>query len=854
MGTLLRTLRARVRALLRRDAVADEISEELRFHLEQRTSDFERQGFSHEDAERRARTRFGNLAKLHDESYDIRGGGFLETVWQDVRYAARILRRQPVFSAIAIATLGLGIGATAALFSVMDAAWLRPLPFPNPDQLFDAAVQVNTPKGPRNGQGASLQDARDWRAMPAVSNVALWSPDSRLIVDAGEPERVAGKRVDEGYFDLFGVAPMLGQHFTEQMTRPGAPAVVMLGHSYWRRRFNADAHVVGRDLRIGRGSATIIGVVPEGFEHAIDIWLPLNWPVTMRGFTAAYARLRDGVSRDQAEQEWAAQLEAGGWPSGASMRLTPLKDDVTRRSRTTINTLSGGVGLILLIACVNVAGLLLARGATRGPELAVRASIGAGRGRLIRQLLTESMVLALIGTAIGITIAWLSLDAIVALVPLELPSSVIPAVNGVVLGLTALTSVVTALVFGLVPARSLSRAAAQSLANGGHRQAGAPLSRKAGQTLIAIEFALAVVLLTGAGLLLRSFDRLLAVDLGFDPDAVIVMRVAPLNLTPESAQAFYPAFVDALRRLPGVEAAGAIDFVPLGGSSTRAQVDSADGTSESVDTQWILPGYFEALGISARAGRLFSQGERNPTGVILDEIAAAQLFPGGGAVGRTVTMMKTTYEVVGVVSHVKRWGALRDQHRPNIYRLVPTTHGGPLAVVVRHSPGVVIPADALRALVTSVGPPVLIDRIGSGTDLLDENVKIPRQRTILLSLLGGLGLLLTLVGIASVTAYAVARRTREIGVRIAFGAEPHTVVWTMMRDAAWPMALGLAAGLGASFYATKLVASFLYQTTPTDPLTFIAAAVLLVVASGVAAWLPARRAANVDPVRALRTE
>lgn len=850
MDPFLHVLLIRLRALLRRDVVTDEISEELRFHIEQRTADLERQGLSPNEASKRARQRFGNLASLQDRAYDIRGGGFLETVWQDVRYAVRILRRQPVFSAIAIGTLGLGIGVTTALFSVIDAAWLRPLPFSKPEQLFDATVQL-TSRGP---SGASLEDARNWRAMPFLADVTVWSPSHQLVADTGELERVMGNRIGEGYLELFGVAPILGRAFSEEMMQSGAPPVAMLGYSYWQRRFNADAQTVGRTIRLGRDAATIIGVLPEGFEHATDVWLPLNYPATLRGYTATYARLRDGVSRERAEHEWTAQMQQSGWPPGASMKLTPLRDDVTRGSRATVNTLSGGVGLILLIACVNVAGLLLARGAARGPELAVRAAIGAGRARLVRQLLTEAIVLALVGTAAGVSIAWLALDTIVALVPLRLPSSRIPALNGLVLGLTALTSVGTAILFGLVPARRLSRAAARPLASGGSRQAGGPLSRKTGQALIAIEFALAVVLLAGAGLLLRSFDRLLSVDLGFDPDSVLVVQAAPVEQTPESLRAFYSSFLDAVRRMPGVVAAGATDFVPLGMSVTNSMVGAQQVPPQMVDTQLVLPGYFEALGITARAGRLFAPGDQDAQRVVLDDMAAAQLFPDGSAVGGTVKFGERTYEVVGVVGHVKRRGGLREVEKSNVYRLVPTNHTGALIVVLRPAPGAAPPVEALRQAAISSGARVLVDRIGTGADLLSENVATPRRRTILLSLLAGLGLLLTLVGISSVTAYAVARRTREIGVRMAFGAAPRAVVWTMMRDAAWPMALGLAVGLGSSFYATKLVATFLFQTTPTDPLTYTAAAALLAVTSAVAAWLPARRAARVDPVQALRAE
>jgi predicted permease len=853
MNLHLYTLLRRLRRQLRRNAVIDEISEELRFHVEARATDLERRGLSREDAARQARLRFGNMARIQDEGYDVRGGGFLETVWQDVRYAVRLLRRQPAFATVAIGTFSLGIGATAALFSVMDAALIRPLPFPKPEQLVDVRIRLATPTGTRSGQGASLTDARIWKSLPVIANVALWSPSPGLIADVGEPERVTGLQVSEGYFELFGIRPVLGQSFTEEMTRPESPAVGVLGHSYWRRRFGGEASVIGRSLRLGRQSVTIIGVLPEGFEHEIDVWLPFRWDPALRGFSAAYARLHDGVTLEQAQRDWTARMgEVRPWPDGSSIQLTPLLDDVSRGSRAVVKTLAAGVALILLIACLNVAGLLLARGSTRGAELAVRSSLGAGRVRLVRQLITESAVLAVAGAMCGLFLAWFFLDAIVGLLPLELPASSIPTLNGLVVGLTILTAAVTAIIAGIVPARRLSNSA--GLLQAGSRDGREPLTRRTGQVLIAAEFALAVVLVTGAGLLLRSLDRLLAVDLGFDPESVMVMRASPLQRNPEAFRDFYATLLEKVRHVPGVEAAGAIDFVPLGGSSTNLRIESASAAAEDVDSQYVLPGYFESLSMTPREGRVFGPGTGDLSSVVLDEHASRILFPGGGAVGQRVTIQKTAYEVVGVVPHVKRWGGLPETTRPNVYRLVPAGHTGSLAVTVRTMRNVRIPPNALRAVAHESGSSVLVDSVAPGADLLAHNTAVPRRRTILLAILGGLGLVLTLVGIASVTAYTVARRTREIGVRLAFGADPGAVVWTMMRDAIWPATIGLAIGLGTSYFAMRLVASFLFQTEPHDALTFAAAATLILIAAGLAAWLPARRAAHVDPVLTLRSE
>jgi predicted permease len=448
------------------------------------------------------------------------------------------------------------------------------------------------------------------------------------------------------------------------------------------------------------------------------------------------------------------------------------------------------------------------------------------------------------------------LDAIVAILPLELPANTFATVNGVVIALTAATSIATALVFGVIPAWRLSRTTLTGI-SAGTRAGGLGLSRKTGQLLVAAEVALAVVLLAGAGLLLRSFDRLLSVDLGFDPGRVVFIRAAPVERAPGNSQAFYPGFIDALRKTPGVEAVGAIDFIPLRRSSVTTSAQSPDAAIEEVATQNVLPGYFETMGIPLRAGRVFTANDPNPRGLILDEAAAARLFPDGDAIGRTVGMRSRgmdSAEVVGVVANVKHWGAQVEADLPNIYGLVNLDHAPSMHVVFRPAAGGPPPDSAIRDIAAAIGPPVLVELIQPGEALLSTNLAVQRHRTVLLSLLGGLGLLLTLVGIASVTAFAVSHRTQEIGVRMAFGADARSVVWTMMRDAVWPVGLGLLAGLGAASYATTLVASFLFETTPTDPMTFAAVAALLAVAATCAAWLPARAAARVDPVQALRAE
>lgn len=778
----------------------------------------------------------------------------METLWQDVRYGARTLRRQPGFSLIAILTLGLGIGATAALFSVIDAALLRPLPYSHPEQLM--SIDLDVPQRDRRlTLGPSLIDARLFRNSPVVASVAVGRNSRSLIVDAGQAERIPVQEMSEGYLDVYQVRPRLGRPFSEEDLVGGAPPVAMLSYTYWQRRFGTATDVIGRTITIEGDPTIIVGVLPEGFQPKTDLWRPLRLEPRMQAMrgagTSVIARLREGVTQTMAEQELTDRLRQAG-AVDTPVKLTSLLMQTTRGARSTAKTLAGGVGLLLLIACVNVAGLLLAQGSRRAAELAVRASLGAGRGRLIRQLMVENIVLTTAGTLAGLALAWLSLDAIVSLIPIGL-SPAGASVNLVVLALTTATAIGTSLLVGLVPAWRLSRASLTSSMGSGNRS-GSPLSRRSGQLLIASEVALAIILLAGAGVLVRSFERLVSVDLGFQPDAVTTMEVAPLKLDSAVISTFYPELLEKVRALPGVQSAGAIDFAPLVGGSMVTSAKGASDARVTANTQHVLPGYFEAMGIQLRAGRFLAKEDRGAPHVVIDEASAAQLFPGGSAVGQTFTLMNSPVIVVGVVHNVKHWGAETSRTRPNIYAQVEDTNKLPLLVVLRMNSTARLSPDSLRDLATSIGPPVLVERIRPGGDLLDDNVATPRKRTVLISLLGSLGLLLTLIGIASVTAYAVTRRTHEIGVRMAFGADAGSVVRTMMRDATWPVGVGLVLGLGAAFYATRFVASFLFETTPTDPITFAAVAALLAVAATWAAWVPARRAARVDPVQALRGE
>lgn len=802
----------------------------------------------------------------------------MQVLLHDVCYAIRRLLRQRGTSIVEALTLALGIGASTAIFSVVDAAMLRPLPYPDPEQLVWVDVEITRPDGRSSRPTPSMADMRLWQQADTVfSAVAGWGRAFRgRIVDGPEPARIEVMQFSEAYLSMHGVTPLLGRDFTTEDTEFGASAVALLGYGYWQSRYAGRRDVIGETIRLDDGVATIIGVLPASFNADIPLSRPLRIPpdeVTRRGTgrVTVFARLRPGVSVGRAGAELSARMAGQPLPDGAAQPARVIVSSQLESAvdgyRTTVTILAGAVGLILLLACVNVAGLLLARGAARRSELALRASLGAGRPRLIRQLLTESLVLALAGGGGGVLLAWLCLDAIVANIPMSLPANTPVTLNLRVLAATAALLVPTVLLFGLAPALSLSRVRIGPALARGERQPGSSLTRRGGQVLIATEVALAVVLVAAAGLMLRSFARLHAVDLGFDPDGLITMEVMPLDRDPAAHKTYYSALVQRVRTVPGVASAGLVDNFPLeSGASFTALRGGGDPVPVSVFRT--LPGYFETIAVTPRAGRLptdavLASGLR---GAIVNEAAANALFPDGPALGRVVSSFgdePESWTVLGVIGDLRHGGPLggamgpRSENYPQVFLpLEPTEFdlNHAMMVVLRSSGRAPDLGNRLREAARSIRPRVLVERVRTGNDWFADRVVTPRRRTVLLSLLGGLGLVLALVGVFGMTAYAVERRTAEIGVRMAFGARPGQVVTTMVRDSAVPIAVGTLLGLGGAALATRVIESFLFETTPTDAVTFAAVALALVAVGCLAALVPAMRAARVDPVATLRAE
>ena len=715
-----------------------------------------------------------------------------------------------------------------------------------------------------------MADMRDWQAANDVFSVVAGSGSAfrGRITDGDAAERIQVRHYTEDYLSMFGVTPILGRGFTRDDTNPGSMLVALLGYGYWQSRYGGRTDVIGETIRLDDDSATIVGVLPAWFYPATQLSTPLRVGPEMfsrRGSGAVHveARLRPDVSVDQARERLSARMAtaADPRPNAHAPRVVvrSLLELSSARYRATIMIFAGAVGMIVLIAAVNVAGLLLARGASRYSEFAVRASLGAGRLRMIRQLLTESLALAIPAAALGVLLAWLSLDVIAANLPFRLPDNSPVVINPAVLLMTVALLVPTTLLFSVVPALRLSRVQIGAVLARGSRQVGSSFSRRGGQFLMAAEIAVAVILVTGSGLMIRSFLRISSAELGFNPDGLLTMEVLPLERTAAAHQAYYDQLLQRLRTFPAIASVGLVDNFALAGGTTFSSV-VVDGKDISTTVFEATPGYFETIGAAVREGTLPSIG--NSQSVVINESAARAMFPGTSAVGRELVRAghpERNWPIAAVIRDLRHGGPLdtRGLGASQVFFPLEASEfdlNAAMMVVVRPVGSSAGLGDHLREAATSLGPRVLVERIRSANEYFGERVATPRRRTVLLGVLGGLGLILALVGVFGMTAYAVSRRTAEIGVRMAFGARPEQVVRTMLRDSVIPIAIGTVIGLAGAAVSSRVIQSFLFETVPTDRLTLSTVAIVLALSGCTAALIPAMRAARVDPASSLRTE
>jgi putative ABC transport system permease protein len=815
----------------------------------------------------------------------------METLWQDLRFGFRTLLRHRLTAGLALLTLALGIGANTAIFSVVDGVLLRPLPYPRPERLVaivDSAPSLGFPRF-----SASAPNYRDWRDENRVfSSLSAFRRGVFNLSAAGTPETVTGGAVTCDFFRTLEVAPVLGRFLRPEDDRPGAERVVVLSDGLWRAHFGADRGVLRRRLMLDGQGYTVVGVAPPraaAYDSRIALWVPLalDFARESRGsrYLRVLGRLRPGIglARAQAEMSGIASRLERQYPEadkGWLVVLRPLQDLMVERIRPALATLQLAVWLIMLIACANVASLLLARLAARDREIAVRSALGAGRPRLARQIVAESLVLFAAGGAAGLLIAVLATRALVALERNAIPRAETIGLDPWVLGYAVLLTLATGAVVGLVPAwGGLSGGQIHRALKEGGRATGGGRAWRLRSALVVTEVALALALLVGAGLLLRSFSRLRSADPGFSPDGVLTLTVSlPESRYPETEPGrrvtFQRGALERLRALPGVTAAATVSPMPFSGNDyldsfrLEGRPRPAPGELPSADVGSVSPGYFQALRIPLLRGRTFGDGDDSgaPLVVIVSRALAARFWPGGDPLGRRISFdegrsdsQARWWTVVGLVGDVQA-EALGGQSKGAMYRCMLQWPRTPLSFVVRSAgaPGAPGGAGAMAAPVRQalreLDGELPLDRLRTLPDLIAASLAERQVRTLLLALFAALALLLAAVGIYGLISDSVTRRTPEIGIRIALGAGRGQVLGLVLRQGMGLVLAGLAIGVAGSWFGARLLADQLYQVSAADPLTFGAVPVLLAAVALMANWLPARRATEIDPLAALRAE
>ena len=809
----------------------------------------------------------------------------MDALRQDVRFAIRSLAKNPAFTTVAVLTLALGIGANSAIFSVVNGVLLKPLPFPHPEQLVRAWQNTTTATSSEPG-AISAVNLDDWRARRrVVADIGgYWFSDGQSGTDLtgiGEPQRLAAAYVTPGFWNTLGVPAQIGRvPRDEEMVRGSNDKLVVLSYAFWQRQFGGATSVIGRRITLGGESYEVVGVMPASFAfpspHA-EIFIPYSTipddaiprlrPVRI---LAMVARLKPGVTVAQANAELnsIAHALAEEYPTdNATVKaasVAPLQEAIVGRVRTSLLVLLGAVAFVLLIAAVNLASLLLARATGRERELAIRAALGAERGRIIRQLFTESMVLACVGGVLGIALAKLGASLLLQLAGRELPRAESVGLDASVVLFTLAISVITGIIFGLVPAiRASSPALQQSLREGtrGSTRGHGGLRN----ALVVTEVALAVILVVGAGLMTRSFVKLMQVDLGFVPDNRIAVNFSistSRHSTPQAMQQVYGSVLEKVRAVPGVAAAGAIRDLPFRGDGETipflppGATPGPNGERQRATLMFTSDGFFSAMGIPLVAGRDLSPQDRRgaPLAIVVNQAFAKKYFPGENPVGRSIILGDTTHvPIVGLVGDVHQT-AVDESPAPRIYASVYQIFRVKVNLVVRTRDDPRLMIKRVEDAIRSVDPQQTITAAFTLDEAIGEAVARPRLLTVLLALFGTMGLILGALGIYGVLAYLVTQRTREIGVRLALGAQPRDVLRMVVGSGLRLAIIGVTVGLLGAFALTRLMQGVLYGVTPNDPLTFVSVAAGLLGVAAFASWVPALRATRVDPLVALRSE
>jgi predicted permease len=883
--------------LFSRRRLYNDLSAEMAEHVQEKIDALVASGLSSEEATRIARREFGNVTLLEERSRDVWQWPSLESFLADIRFALRMLRKSPGFTAVAILTLALGIGASTAVFSLVNAVLLKPLPFPHAERI---VFPWRLPK-----QGLNLGfDTYPWgrvdflffsQQTKAFEDFGAFLSDSFNLTGSGDPIRVDGLRASAGFFPALGVSPSLGRTFTDEEDRPGNEHEVILSDGLWRARFGSDPNILGRSIELNGAAYTVIGVMPRGFvfpranemPHVftfapqVQLWVPLalnrgsmipNEPDEL----AVIGRLKPGVTLARAQTDMdlmGKRLESQrrngqGW---FNSNVTPLSHQAAGNTRQPLLLILAAVGVVLLIACSNVASLLLARSLGRKRELTLRATLGAGNSRLIRQLLTESIVLAGLGGFVGVLLAEAGIYFVKALGPSSIPrlseTSLDVRVLAFALGMTLLTGIL----FGLAPAFGATRDnLADPLKSGGQRSGSSRAASRVRNSLLVSQIALAMVLVIAAGLLTRTFYRLLSVDPGFRPARALTFELTlPASKYADQAHivSVYQEVLRHLQALPGVQSAGVTETIPLDGATEATAIRFSDHPPTSTldipmaNYTMVSPGYFSAVGTPILRGRPFleSDSASSMPVAIISAALAKKYWPGQDPIGKQIAPRGLAFPsetIVGVAADVKRI-SLREAPPPEMY--VPYTQKVwpsllTMDVVVRTTQDPASIPASTRTAIHSVDPDLPLANIKPLADIFSDSMTESRFSMLLLAAFGGLALLLAMIGMYGVISYSVAQRTQEIGIRMALGAQRRNVFQMVIGQGARLAILGIVLGLAASLAVTRLINSFLYGVPATDPLTFVVVVLLLTLVVLLACYVPARRAMKVDPMIALRYE
>jgi putative ABC transport system permease protein len=862
------------------------LSEELNVYLQHAAELKVQAGATPEEALRSARLEIGGIESVKQEVRAVGWEFALEVFLQDVRYGVRKLLNAPLFTAVAVTTIAIGVGATTAIFGLVNAVLLRPLPYPEPQRLVVAGTHE------RAGSGLELISTADflaWRdQQQSFENVAVVdrTSSSFALSGNGEPERIRGVRVSANFFSVFGVPPLKGRGFRPEEDHPGEPAVVVISEQFWRDRLGSDPEVLKRTLTLDGKQHTIVGVMPGAFQfpprRPATVWAidTLSPPSARPPFALlALGRLKPGVSIHQAESELngiAARISAQ-YPNSPDLVgiMMPMKEWMVSDISTALLVLLGAIGLLLLIVIVNVANLLLARATARQSEVALRMALGASRMRVVRQLLTESLVLSLLGGVVGLLLAFVAVRVFLAFGPGDIPRLGEVGINSGVLLFTFVVCVGSGILFGLAPALETSRPSLAGSLKQTSRSSSSASSHRTHRVLLVVEVALALVLMMGSGLLIRSFVRLSGVSSGVQSNHVITAAISLSNKysDPPQIRQFWQQFLEKVRGLPGVNAVGISMSVPpnllLMTNPFRVEGQGYDRQVQAqlAEEMTVSPDYFRALGIPLIKGRFFSpsdkvDGEKDPMIVIINDTMAKRYFNGTDPIGRRIQTGEANPNspwetIVGVVGDVK-YSGLDSSPGPTIYapynEYAWVGWSREMYLVVRGSgnPADLVPA--IRAQLASMDSTLPLAQVRTMEELLDESLVEQRFRTWLISGFATMALLLSAIGLYGLISYSVGQRTREIGVRVALGAQPRTVLGMVLKEGLHLLAFGLLLGWVGAMSATRIIESLLYSTSTTDPLSFTVTSLTLIAVALLACYIPARRAAKVAPMVALRYE